>query len=159
MLCMALTACYEDGDYAALSLWGVVADHENRLTALEEWQEQANSDIAALQQLVNATTADYITGVTPVMQGGEQVGYTITFLHAAPITIYHGKQGGQGEDGTKSTTLSVPMALTAKKAWRGSRVPRVAARRRLSWLPGRALPAKALLPMPMGRLLCPTAST
>lgn len=82
---MALTACYEDGDYAALSLWGVVADHENRLTALEEWQEQANSDIAALQQLVNATTADYITGVTPVMQGGEQVGYTITFLHAAPI--------------------------------------------------------------------------
>ena len=96
---MALTACYEDGDYAALSLWGVVADHENRLTALEEWQEQANSDIAALQQLVNATTADYITGVTPVMQGGEQVGYTITFLHAAPITIYHGKQGAQGEDG------------------------------------------------------------
>ena len=85
LLCMALTACYEDGDYAALSLWGVVADHENRLTALKEWQEQANSDIAALQQLVNATTADYIIGVTPVMQGGEQVGYTITFLHAAPI--------------------------------------------------------------------------
>ena len=93
--CLALGACSDDYDDSAL--WEAVNDHENRIESLEQWQEQVNNNIAALQQLISTT--DYITGVTPVVQGSEEVGYTITFLHSDPITIYHGKQGAQGADG------------------------------------------------------------
>ncbi len=101
-LSIALGACSDDYDDSAL--WEAVNDHENRLESLEQWQQQVNDNIAALQQLISTT--DYITGVTPVVQGGKEVGYTITFLHSEPITIYHGKQGAQGADG-KTPQISI----------------------------------------------------
>ena len=75
----------------------MVSDHEQRLSALEKWQDQVNQNIESLQQLLNTT--DYITSVTPLVEGGEEVGYTITFLNSDPIVIYHGKQGDKGGDG------------------------------------------------------------
>ena len=91
---LSLTACddYDDG-----ALWDAVNDHESRLEALEQWQEQVNGNIAALQQLLNTT--DYITKVTPVMEDGRQTGYTIEFLHQSPITIYNGDKGDKGDPG------------------------------------------------------------
>ena len=77
----------------------MVSDHEQRLSDLEEWQDQVNRNIASLQRLLNTT--DYITAVTPLMEGGEEVGYTITFLNSDPINIYHGKKGDEGEEGDK----------------------------------------------------------
>ena len=74
-------------------------DHEQRLAALEEWQEQVNQNIQSLHQLINTT--DYITSVTPYLEDGQEVGYTITFLHSEPIVIYHGKKGDKGEQGDK----------------------------------------------------------
>ena len=89
-----ITACddYDDG-----ALWDAVNDHESRLEALEQWQEQVNGNIAALQQLLSTT--DYITKVTPVMEDGRQTGYTIEFLHQSPITIYNGEKGDNGDPG------------------------------------------------------------
>ena len=89
-----ITACddYDDG-----ALWDAVNDHESRLEALEQWQEQVNGNIAALQQLLSTT--DYITKVTPVMEDGRQTGYTIEFLHQSPITIYNGEKGDKGDPG------------------------------------------------------------
>ena len=75
----------------------MVSDHEQRLSALEKWQDQVNQNIESLQQLLNTT--DYITSVTPLVEGGEEVGYTITFLNSDPINIYHGKKGDTGDDG------------------------------------------------------------
>ena len=75
----------------------MVSDHEQRLSALEKWQDQVNQNIESLQQLLNTT--DYITSVTPLVEGGEEVGYTITFLNSDPIVIYHGKKGDTGDDG------------------------------------------------------------
>ena len=72
-------------------------DHENRIAALEQWQDEVNNNIAALQQLLN--TNDMITSVTPVMENGKEVGYTIAFLHSDPVTIYNGTQGEKGEAG------------------------------------------------------------
>ena len=74
-------------------------NHEERLAALEQWQEETNHNIAAIQQLLNTT--DCITAITPLMEGGEEVGYTISFLHSDPIVIYHGKKGDKGEQGDK----------------------------------------------------------
>ena len=75
----------------------MVSDHEQRLSDLEEWQDQVNQNIASLQQLLNTT--DYITSVTPLVEGGEEVGYTIQFLNSDPINIYHGKKGDEGDKG------------------------------------------------------------
>ena len=74
-------------------------DHGNRIAALEQWQDEVNNNIAALQQLLN--TNDMITSVTPVMENGKEVGYTIAFLHSDPVTIYHGEKGEKGEKGDK----------------------------------------------------------
>ena len=49
----------------------------------------ASINIASLQQLVSTT--NYITEVTPVMQGDKEIGYTISFLNSEPVTIYHGE--------------------------------------------------------------------
>ena len=93
--------CYNDlediGQYAGII--NRLDEHEARLQALEQWQDQANSNIAALQQLINTT--DYITAVTPVEQGGKVIGYTISFKHSDPITIYHGEKGDKGDTGAQ----------------------------------------------------------
>lgn len=98
----AITACtYDDSE-----LWEKVNDHEERLTALEEWQKEVNNNFTALQTLLSTT--DYITAVTPVMESGVEVGYTITFLNSDPITIYHGRNGADGQDGQDGLPGAVP---------------------------------------------------
>ena len=89
------TSCQDDYDDTAL--WNTVNDLEQRLAALEEWQNEVNHNIQSLYELINTT--DYITSVTPYLEGGKEVGYTITFLHSDPIVIYHGEKGDKGEDG------------------------------------------------------------
>lgn len=75
-------------------------EHNERLTALEEWQKSVNTDISSLQSLIRALESkNFITGVTPVIEGTEEVGYTITFQTGNPITIKHGKNGQNGDPG------------------------------------------------------------
>lgn len=70
---------------------------QNRVTALEQWCETAKGQISSLQGLVQALESkNFITGVTPVMEGTQEVGYTITFQTGNPITIKHGKDGEPG---------------------------------------------------------------
>ena len=97
-------ACADDYDDSAL--WDKVNDHEERIAALEKWQEQTNQSIAAMQELLNTT--DMITGVSAVSEGGQTVGYTITFLHSDPITIYNGAKGADGEDGKDGADGQTP---------------------------------------------------
>lgn len=59
-----------------------------------------NTNISALQTLVEVwQNGDYITGVTPVIEQGETIGYVITFAKGDSITIYHGEDGADGKDG------------------------------------------------------------
>ena len=97
-------ACADDYDDSAL--WDKVNDHEERIAALEKWQEQTNQSIAAMQELLNTT--DMITGVSAVTEDGQTVGYTITFLHSDPITIYNGAKGADGEDGADGADGQTP---------------------------------------------------
>jgi hypothetical protein len=86
---------YDDSE-----LTGRVDNLENRVTALEELCKQMNTNITSLQTIVNALqNNDYVTSVTPIMQDGVEIGYTITFAKSDSITIYHGKNGSNGEDG------------------------------------------------------------
>ena len=93
---VALTSCkYDDDD-----LWNSVHGLENRVAKLEELCKQMNTNISSLQTIVTALQNNvYVTGTTPLMKDGKEIGYTITFSKGNPITIYHGKDGQNGSDG------------------------------------------------------------
>ena len=100
---VALTSCkYDDDDR-----WNSVHGLENRVAKLEELCKQMNTNISSLQTIVTALQNNvYVTGTTPLMKDGKEIGYTITFSKGNPITIYHGKDGQDGEDGI-TPTISV----------------------------------------------------
>ena len=100
---VAFTSCkYDDDD-----IWNSVHGLENRVAKLEELCKQMNTNISSLQTIVTALQNNvYVTGTTPLMQDGKEIGYTITFSKGNPITIYHGKDGQNGEDG-KTPTIGV----------------------------------------------------
>ena len=85
MLALVVSSCtYDD-----TMIWTKVTDLENRVITLEELCKEINSNIESLQTIVEALEKnDHITGVTPVMQNGKIVGYTICFEKAEDITIY-----------------------------------------------------------------------
>ena len=101
VLCIAtllFASCSDEYDDSALT--GRVDNLENRVAKLEELCKQMNTNISSLQTIVTALQKnDYVTNVTPIMQNGKEVGYTIAFSKSNPITIYHGKDGADGEDG------------------------------------------------------------
>ena len=96
IVAICLSSCsYDDTD-----LTNRVENLENRVSALEKLCKEMNSNISALQTIVEALqNNDYVTSVTPVKENGEVVGYTITFVKSAPITICHGKDGVDGVNG------------------------------------------------------------
>lgn len=95
MLCalFVVSACSYDDE----EIWNKVNDHEERISALEDWQKQVNSNITALQELLN--TQDYITKVSPLMENGVEIGYSIHFAKSDSIALYHGTKGADGADG------------------------------------------------------------
>lgn len=73
---------------------------EDRIEALEELCKKMNTDITSLKALMDVLSEnDYITAVIPIEEGGEIVGYTITFSKNSPITIYNGTDGDNGVSG------------------------------------------------------------
>ena len=97
IMAIVLSGCYNDD-----KLWNALDEQEQRIEALESWQKVMNSNIEALQSLVDGQ--DYITKVTPVTLNGEVVGYTITFKSQSPITIYNGEKGDKGDKGDTGAT-------------------------------------------------------
>ena len=107
-LAIVVSSCskFDDTD-----IWNKLNDHEKRIVALEELCKQMNTNISALQAVVNALQKnDYITNVSPVRKDGEEIGYTITFAYGDTITIYHGqngKDGANGKDGKDGYTPQI----------------------------------------------------
>ena len=100
---LAFTSCkFDDSD-----IWNAInehtesiKEHEQRILALEELCKQMNTNIEALQALVNALEKrDYITNISPIREDGVVIGYTISFAYGDTITIYHGEDGKDGKDG------------------------------------------------------------
>lgn len=62
--------------------------------------DKANSNIEALQTIVYALESnDYVTDVTPILENGVEVGYTIRFSKSGSVSIYNGKNGVDGKPG------------------------------------------------------------
>ena len=105
VVALVVSSCskFDDTD-----IWDKLNDHESRITALEELCKQMNTNITALQTIVEALEKnDYITNVSPVRKDGEVIGYTITFAHSDTITIYHGENGKDGADGKDGYTPQI----------------------------------------------------
>ena len=91
---MSLASCTE---YDEVAMWNKNEDMGSRLAALERLCDRMNTNIVSLQRIVEALQAnDYVTGVAPVVENGETIGYTISFSRSGPVTIYHGKDGQSG---------------------------------------------------------------
>ena len=83
--------------YDEVAMWNKGEDMDSRLAALEELCSQMNTNINSLRLIVEALQDnDYVTGVVPVVENGETVGYTITFVKSGSVTIYHGADGRHG---------------------------------------------------------------
>ena len=111
-------------------IWDKLNDHEARIARLEALCNQYNTTISSLQDLVAAMQANnYIKDVVPVMENGETIGYTITFMHGDPVTIYNGRNGENGhspivgvkkaDDGTWYWTMDGDWLLSPE----GERIP------------------------------------
>lgn len=103
-----LIGCYDDS-----ALWDSVKDHEVRIAELERRCAQINTNITSLQTIITAMQMnDSVTNISPIMENGKEVGYTITFSKSGNITIYHGKNGNNGvdgKDGEDGTDGSTPL--------------------------------------------------
>lgn len=106
-----VSSCYDDSE-----LWERVRDYEYRITKLEEFCNQINSNLSSLREIVEAIQErDYVKDVIPVYGGSDCVGYSITFSGRDPITLFNGKNGTdaktpvigikKGEDGNWYWTL------------------------------------------------------
>ena len=105
--------------------------------ALRQQCEQMNINIQALQTVVSALeNNDYVTGVTPLYENAEEIGYRIDFSKSGSITIYHGKDGQDGVDGVDGHTPVIGVVLendvyywTVDGSWllddQGNKVPAV----------------------------------
>lgn len=108
---LTLTSCQFDDS----EIWDAInehtesiKDHEERISALEELCKQMNTNISALQTLVDALEKrDYITNISPFREDGEVIGYTISFAYGDTITIYHGKDGADGANGENGYTPQI----------------------------------------------------
>lgn len=89
-LVVLLSSCHK-------AIWDKLNDHEERIARLELLCNQMNTNISALQALVNVLNArDSVKDVVPVMENGKVIGYTISFYASNPITIYNGTNGADG---------------------------------------------------------------
>lgn len=105
LIAVVVSSCSKFDD---TEIWQTLDDHENRITALEELCKQMNTNIDALQTIVEALRKnDYITNVSPVRKDGEVIGYTITFAYSDTITIYNGENGKDGDNGKDGYTPQI----------------------------------------------------
>ena len=92
---LTAVSCYDDS-----ALRETLKEHEDRISSLETLCAQLNTNITALQTVVSALENNvYVTAVTPVKEGDDIIGYTISFTNSESVTIYNGENGADGKDG------------------------------------------------------------
>lgn len=90
---LLINSCYDD-----TQLWESVNRHENQLKELTALCAELNTNITALQTLVNAVQqGDLIKNVTTFDENGK-TGYVIEFLNNPSIKVYNGQDVGTAPD-------------------------------------------------------------
>ena len=82
-----------------IAVWNKSVDVETRVAAVEELCAVVNTNVTSLQTIINVVQGgDTVESVAPVVVDGKEVGYVITFSRYGTVTIYHGRNGEDGED-------------------------------------------------------------
>ena len=84
--------------YDDTGIWNALNNLEKRVLALEELCKETNTNLGALQKIVEAISEnEHIKNIAPIQKDGNVVGYTITFTSGNSVTIYNdNKQDGVG---------------------------------------------------------------
>ncbi len=113
LLLLGLTICLFSDCHN--DIWDAIDGLDSRVTKLEELCKEMNTNISALQTIVDVLQSnDFITSIVEIKKDGEIVGYTITFDKHDPITIYHGQDGKDGADGKDGQDGSTPVIGVAQ---------------------------------------------
>ena len=94
-LLLAVSGCQHE------DIWDKLNDHETRIEQLEKLCRELNSNMQAVQTILTAVQQnDYVTEVMKIVEGGIEVGYSITFAKGGTVNIYHGADGADGTNGS-----------------------------------------------------------
>lgn len=90
---LLLQSCeYDDSE-----LRGNITDLQERVTKLELVCKELNTNVTALQTIVQALNSrDYVVNVSSIYSEGSVIGYSITLFYGGTFTIYNGKDGVDG---------------------------------------------------------------
>jgi hypothetical protein len=108
-IALALAGCSAEG-YDDSELRGQLDDHSSRLAALEQWKNTVNTNIASLQQVIDAGQNNrQVQSVTP-FDTPAPGGWTITFSSGTPasIQILNGAKGDTGAAGPQGGAGDTP---------------------------------------------------
>lgn len=79
------------------AIWEELLNHRERIEKLEAECNRLNSNISALQVILEAIQSkDYVTDIVKVVEDGVEIGYSLTFAKGGKVTIYHGTAGEDG---------------------------------------------------------------
>ena len=97
------------------AIWEELLNHKERIEKLETECNRLNININSLQDILEALQAnDYVTDIVKIMEGGVEVGYSITFAKGGTVTIYHGIDGA---DGATGNTLKIGVKKASDGAY------------------------------------------
>lgn len=89
---------------------------ERRIEKIERRCQELNTTLQGIQSLLdNLQNYDFITGIEPVYDGSDIIGYTISFTHSDPVVLYNGTDAetpelgvAKGDDGVWYWTVKYP---------------------------------------------------
>jgi hypothetical protein len=103
MVAVLVSSCaYDD-----TGLWNALNSLEQRVATLEELCKETNTNLSALQKIVEAISQNkQIKNIAPIYKDGAVVGYAITFTSGESVTIYN--------DNKQESAGAVPQIGVAK---------------------------------------------
>ncbi len=93
---VSLSSCLYDDT----NIWKAFNELEKRVTALEELCRETNTNMGALEGIIDALTGESeVHNIAPIKSDNNIVGYTITFTNGETITLYNRNDRWEGIGG------------------------------------------------------------
>ena len=111
VIAMTSNACQHE------DIWEQLREHEQRIEKLERLCRELNSNVPAMQAVLTAVQQnDYVTEIMKIVENGVEVGYSLTFAKGGTVTVYHGRNGADGSDGS-TPNIGVKKAADGAYYW------------------------------------------
>ena len=92
-----LTAAAGCSDMFREEIYDIHEELDKINARLDELSKELNTNVNSLQTIIEALQQkDYVDKITPIMDGGVEIGYEIIFTQSGSVKIYHGEKGDEG---------------------------------------------------------------